>query len=161
MADADPTRISVSKTIAAPADKIFAIIAHPQGHVDIDGSGMLITATDVEPLTAVGDTFQIHMDRRPLGDIPDMGEYDVQNTVTQFSPDQHLEWTVGQVDRPSVGHVYGYLLSPVGADQTEVTSYCDWSALPEKWRARISWPVVPASALAQSLDNLERIATSS
>ena len=52
-------RVTVSRTIAAPAAKIWELVSNPQGHVDIDGSGMLEVAEDARPLTAVGDTFDI------------------------------------------------------------------------------------------------------
>ncbi|MCW2522403.1 MAG: hypothetical protein JWO63_738 [Frankiales bacterium] len=159
-AHATADRISARRRVAAPAAVIFAIVASPQGHVDIDGSGMLIAAPDAAPLTAVGDTFAIHMDRRPLGDVPDMAEYDVQNTVSQIEPNALFEWTPGMAGRNPVGHRYGYALTPVSDQETDVESYCDWSALSDKWRARVSWPVVPVSALQKSLDNLARISES-
>ena len=156
MIESTPDRISATKRIAAPAATIFAVVASPQGHVDIDGSGMLI-ATDARPLTSVGEVFAIHMDRRPLGDVPEMAEYDVTNTVSQLEPDALVEWTPGVAGRNPVGHRYGYALSAVSEHETDVVSYCDWSALSDKWRARVSWPVVPVSALEKSLDNLARL----
>jgi hypothetical protein len=156
MTESTPDRISATKRIAAPAATIFAVVASPQGHVDIDGSGMLIAA-DARPLTAVGEVFSIHMDRRPLGDVPDMAEYDVDNTVTRLEPDALVEWSPGMTGRNPVGHRYGYSLSAVSPNETDVVSYCDWSALSDKWRARVSWPVVPVSALEKSLDNLARL----
>lgn len=158
MADTDPDRTSLSRRIAAPAGRIFAMIASPQGHVDIDGSGMLVAAPDADRLRAVGDTFVMHMDREPLGDLP-LGEYTVCNTVTVFEQDIELAWTVGAVGRTPVGHVYGYRLEPVDEGTTDVTSYYDWSAVSDKWRERVSWPVVPKEMLEASLDNLERLAT--
>src|SRR5687768_13673093 len=106
-------RVTVTRTIAAPASKIYDVVSHPQGHVDIDGSGMLEAAPDARPLTAVGDTFDMDMDREPLGDFP-MGKYKVRNTVTQIEPGSLVEWSVGGVDVPPVGHVYGWSLTPVG-----------------------------------------------
>ncbi len=35
----------------------------------IDGSGMLDAEPDAQPITEVGQTFDMHMDRTPLGDI--------------------------------------------------------------------------------------------
>jgi len=158
--EAGTERVSASKLIAVPAEKIYAVVSHPAGHVQIDGSGMLIASDDAKPLTEVGETFLIHMDRRPLGDIPDMAEYDVMNTVTKIVPGQAIEWGVGAVGRTPIGHVYGYTLVPVSDTETQVTTYCDWSAISEKWKQRISWPVVPVSMLAESLDKLERVVTS-
>jgi hypothetical protein len=158
MTAATEHRISVTRRVAAPAGSIFDLIADPRGHVAIDGSGMLVAAPDARPVTAVGDRFLMDMDREPLGDMP-LGKYQVENLVTKLVPGRQLEWSVGATGRTPLGHVYGYLLAPVGADDTEVTSYCDWSGLSEKWLARTTWPVVPASALERSLENLARIVT--
>ncbi|MEZ5256204.1 MAG: hypothetical protein R2705_04745 [Ilumatobacteraceae bacterium] len=62
-------RIQVQRAIAAPAATIFDVVRSPQGHVDIDASGMLMSA-DGEPAKAVGDTFVVHMDREALNDFP-------------------------------------------------------------------------------------------
>ena len=60
---------------------------------------MLIDATG-EPVTAVGDSFVVHMDREALNDYP-MGRYDVTVTITAFVPDREIAWTVlGQIRPP-------------------------------------------------------------
>ncbi len=83
----------------------------PQGHVAIDSSGMLLDATG-EPVTAVGDTFVVHMDREALNDFP-LGKYDVTVDITTFEQDREIAWTIlGQIE-PQIGHVYGYTLEPV------------------------------------------------
>jgi glutathione peroxidase len=155
-----PQRVTVTRRISAPAAAVFAVVCDPARHVDIDGSGMLVLAHPTPPLTAVGDTFVMDMDREPLGDLP-MGRYQSQNTVTRLEPDRLLEWAPGGVGRNPYGHVYGYALTPAGDDATEVSSYCDWSGLPERRRSRgMHFPVVPASMLERSLDNLEQLLTS-
>ena len=65
-----PERVSASRRIPAPASKLFQIVSSPSGQVAIDGSGMLEAAPDDSPLTKVGETFDMDMDRAPLGDIP-------------------------------------------------------------------------------------------
>jgi hypothetical protein len=152
------TRISVSGRIAAPASELFQIVSSPAGHVEIDGSGMLVSPLDATPPTKVGDTFDMEMDREPLGDIPDMGRYKVRNTVTQIVPDRLFEWGIGFPDGPMIGHVYGWQLEPITETETEVTNYCDWSGLPEAMQGP-RWPIVPRTMLEQSLENLQRIAT--
>jgi uncharacterized protein YndB with AHSA1/START domain len=156
---ASSNRISATRRIAAPASVLFQIVSDPAGHVRIDGSGMLEAAPDARPLTAVGETFDMDMDREPLGDIPDVGKYKVRNTVTQIVPDRLFEWTIGGVDRPPVGHVYGWQLEPVGDSETDVTNYCDWTGISEAMRARREWPIVPLHMLEKSVENLDRIAT--
>ena len=53
-------RLQVSRTIAASPDAIFDILRSPDGHVSIDASGMLMSATG-DPVSAVGDRFVVHM----------------------------------------------------------------------------------------------------
>ena len=148
-------RVSVTRRIAAPAHDLFLIVSRPSGHVAIDGSGMLVAAPDDRALTAVGDTFDMDMDREPLGDLP-MGKYKVRNTVTKLTPDSELEWNIGGIDMPPVGHVYGYTLAAVG-DETDVTLYCDWSGAPDALKQAREWPIVPVHMLEKSMDNLERL----
>jgi hypothetical protein len=156
MADA---RVSLSRRIAAPADVVFGVITDPRGHVDIDGSGMLVAPIDAHPLRAVGDTFDMDMDRESLGDLP-MGKYKVRNTVTKFVPDKTLEWNVGGIDQPPFGHVYGYELVAVDPRVTEVKHYCDWTGV-RAGSIRDRFPIVPVYMLEKSLENLERIVTGS
>jgi hypothetical protein len=154
-------RVSATRRIAAPAHKLFLIVTDPAGHVAIDGSGMLEASPDARPLTTVGETFDMDMDREPLGDIPGMGKYKVRNTVTQIIPDRLFEWGVGAIDRPPIGHLYGWQLDPIGETETEVTNYCDWTDIPETLRSQRTWPVVPIEMLEKSVENLQRIAANS
>jgi hypothetical protein len=131
-------RIEVERTIAAEPAAIFRVLCDPQGHVAIDSSGMLQSA-DGEPVSAVGDSFVVHMDRESLNDYP-LGQYDVTVTISAFVPDRELAWKIlGQI-RPQIGHVYGYRLTPSEAG-TVVTSYYDWSDIDPQWRAAGIFPV--------------------
>ena len=153
-------RVSVTRRIPAPASAIYALVADPAGHVRIDGSGMLEAAPDARPLTAVGDTFDIAMDRTPLNDIPGLVKYSVRNTVTQIEPDRLVEWTIGSPDQPPLGHVYGWKLDPVDDTHTDVTNYCDWTNIvPALRSANRTWPIVPVEMLEGSLTKLESLVT--
>ena len=153
-------RVSASRRIRASAADVFRIVADPAGHVRIDGSGMLEAAPDARPLTEVGQTFDMKMDRTPLNDIPGLVKYKVRNTVTQIVPDQLVEWTIGGVDQPPLGHVYGWKLDAVNDSETDVTNYCDWTNITPELRARRpDWPIVPVAMLEQSVARLDEIAT--
>jgi hypothetical protein len=146
-------RMEVQRTIAAEPARIFAVLADPMGHVAIDSSGMLQSATG-ESVTAVGDTFVVHMDRESLNDYP-LGLYDVTVTITEFSPDREIAWTViGQI-KPPLGHVYGYTLEAVDGG-TLVTSYYDWSNIDATWREAGIFPVMSEGALRATLGILAR-----
>ena len=151
------SRLELTRTMQAPPEKIFALVSDPEGHVKIDGSGMLVAAKDSLAMTKVGDSFIMDMDREALGDIP-LGKYQVRNTVTAFEPDRLFEWNVGGVDQPPFGHVYGYRLEPDGNQQTTVTLYVDWTGV-RQGSIRDRFPIVPAHMLEKSLDNLERLVT--
>ncbi|MDQ1424327.1 MAG: hypothetical protein QOD72_1825 [Acidimicrobiaceae bacterium] len=156
-------RVSATRRIAASAADLFGIISDPTKQVEIDGSHMLVAAPNAKPLRAVGDSFDMDMDREALGDLP-MGKYTVHNVVTKINPDSVLEWSVGSLEGGPYGHVYGYELASVSESETDVTSYCDWSgfnfaALPEEIRAKLTFPVVPKMALITTLEKLDRVAT--
>jgi hypothetical protein len=146
-------RIEASRLMPSSAAEIFAVLRDPQGHVDIDASGMLMDA-EGEPVSAVGDRFLVHMDREALGDLP-MGRYDVEVIITAFEPDREIAWTIEGTIRPPLGHVYGYRLEPADGG-TRVTSYCDWSNLREDYRPFLTFPIVPESALKATLGILDR-----
>jgi uncharacterized protein YndB with AHSA1/START domain len=150
-------RLEVRRRIAAPAHAIFAIVTDPNMHVVLDGSGMLLASPDASPLCAVGDGFDMKMDREPLGDIP-LGKYEVHCEVTAIEPDALLEWNVGLKEHDPIGHVYGFVIEPAGDEGSDVVNYCDWTKLPEAYNPEGRWPIVPASMLEQSLVNLEAIA---
>jgi hypothetical protein len=147
-------RIEVQRIIAASPAAIFAVVSDPQGHVRIDSSGML-QAAEGQPARQVDDTFLMHMDREALGDAP-LGKYDVTIKITRYEQDAHIEWTIlsPRID-PPIGHVYGYQLKPIDTG-TAVTSYYDWSAINDDWRARNVFPVISAGALRATLGILAR-----
>ncbi len=145
--------MEVQRTIAADPATIFRLLADPQGHVTIDSSGMLIDATG-DAVTAVGDTFVVHMDREALNDYP-MGKYDVTITITAFEQDREIAWTILGAIKPPIGHIYGYTLEPVD-EGTLVTSYYDWSTIDPVWKQAGIFPVIPESALRATLGILAR-----
>lgn len=149
-------RMEVQRTVAADPATIFRVLCDPQGHVSIDSSGMLMDATG-EPVTAVGDSFVVHMDREALNDYP-MGEYDVTVTIVAFEQDQEIAWTILGRVRPQIGHVYGYRLEPVEGG-TLVTSYYDWSDITPEWKEAGIFPVISEGALRATLGILARTVT--
>jgi Polyketide cyclase / dehydrase and lipid transport len=148
-------RIEVQRLIEAAPEAIFAILRDPQGHVAIDSSGMLQSA-EGQPVSRVGDSFVVHMDREALNDYP-LGKYDVTVSISAYEPDREIAWKIlGQI-RPQIGHVYGYRLEPAG-DGTLVTSYYDWSDIDPKWREAGIFPVISEAALRATLGILARTA---
>jgi Polyketide cyclase / dehydrase and lipid transport len=147
-------RIEVQRTVPVDAATIFGVLTDPQGHVAIDSSGMLMDA-EGDPVSAVGDTFVVHMDREALNDYP-LGLYDVTVKITTFDRDHEIAWTIlGQL-QPPIGHVYGYKLEPADEGSTLVTSYYDWSSIDPVWRERNIFPILSEGALRATLGILDR-----
>ena len=151
-------RMEVARPIPVPAERIFALLCDPKGHVTIDSSGMLMDSSG-EPAAKVGDEFVIHMDRAALNDFP-MGHYDVTVHITTFEPDREIAWTVRGQIKPQIGHIYGYRLEPAEGG-TVVTSYYDWSTIDPQWKEANIFPIIPESALRATLGILERTLTHS
>jgi hypothetical protein len=143
--------MEVQRAIAATPSEIFAVLTSPRGHVAIDSSGMLMDATG-DPVTSVGDSFVVHMDREALNDHP-LGLYDVTVRIVTLEPDHEIAWKIeGQLN---LGHVYGYTLELI-AEGTLVTSFYDWSSVEQTWKDAAIFPVIPESALRATLGILAR-----
>lgn len=147
-------RFEVKRQIAAEPATVFAVISSPVGHVAIDASGMLQSASG-PPVEKVGDEFIVHMDRESLNDRP-LGKYDIRVIITRFERDQLIEWMVsGSAEPPRIPHVFGYVLEP-HADGTTVTSYHDWSQISDDVRSRGTFPVISEAILRATLGILAR-----
>ncbi|WP_235737372.1 polyketide cyclase [Nocardioides alcanivorans] len=150
-------RIAVDRVVPAAPEEIFAVLADPWGHVDIDASGMLMAATG-DTVSAVGDSFVVHMDREALGDVP-MGEYDVEVVIEVLEPGHEIAWSIVGTVKPPIGHRYGYRLTAIepaedGSARTLVTSYYDWSTALAEWKA--IFPVISEQHLKGTLGILAR-----
>ena len=150
-------RFEVQRTIKAAPDVIFSVLRDPKGHVAIDSAGMLMSATG-EPVSGVGDSFVVHMDREALNDYP-LGEYDVTVNIITYEQDREIAWTIEGLIKPPIGHIYGYRLEPI-EDGTLVTSYYDWSRIADEWRKAAIFPVIPETALRATLGILARTVAS-
>jgi len=146
-------RLEAQRMISASPAKIFAVLCDPSGHVTIDSSGMLMSATGSR-VSGVGQTFTVHMDREALGDYP-LGLYDVEVVITTFEADVEIAWTVVGQLKPNIGHVYGYRIEAVDAGSL-VTSYYDWSDIDPVWREADIFPIMSEQALRASLGILAR-----
>ena len=149
-------RLEVQRPVAADASAIFEILTSPSGHVAIDASGMLMSASGAR-VTGVGDRFDVQMDRESLQDYP-LGEYTVTVVISRYEPDRLVEWSIDGVVEPPIGHVYGYELSPIDGG-TMVTSYYDWSNVHEAYRdvAANIFPVISEVNLRATLGILARV----
>jgi uncharacterized protein YndB with AHSA1/START domain len=138
--------IQVSRTIDAPPERTFALIADPDRHPDLDASGMIRASRTHLAIEELGDVFTMDMHNDVFGD------YTMDNHVIVYEPDVALGWApAAQGEAPS-GYTWIYRLAPVG-DGTSVTLTYDWSAVTDPEMLRY-FPVIDADGLAASLDLL-------
>lgn len=117
--DGGPLQVSRSVDIAAPAHELFAIVADPRRHHEIDGSGTVRDNVRAPERLEVGSRFTTKM--RMYG-VP----YRLTSTVTALTPDQLIEW------RHPFGHRWRWELhatSPTSTRVTETFDYRDAGAL--------------------------------
>ena len=138
--------IQVSRTIDAPPERTFALIADPDRHPDLDASGMVRASRTHLAIEELGDVFTMDMHNELFGD------YTIENHVVVYEPDTALGWAPGGVGEPPAGHTWTYRLAPDG-DGTVVTLTYDWSGITDPEMLKY-FPVIDADGLAASLDLL-------
>lgn len=103
--------VSRSIVIAAPADRIFDLLADPRRHSEFDGSGSVRDAVSGPPRLSLGATFRMDM---KIG-LP----YRIGNTVKEFEEGRLIAWShIG-------GHRWRYELEPLPDGSTRVIESFD------------------------------------
>ena len=120
--------VSVERVIPADAGAIFALLADPRRHCDIDGSGSVGEAKDLPDRLRLGSTFGMSMKMV----VP----YSMVNEVVEFEQDRRIAWQprMRALAWLSGGRVWRYELEPVDGG-TRVTE--TWDISKEKSRAFI------------------------
>jgi uncharacterized protein YndB with AHSA1/START domain len=143
---------TVERVIPAPAEAIFALIADPRRHHEIDGSGSVREAKDVPDHLEVGSRFGMSM---KLG-IP----YSMESEVIEYEPNRRIAWQTrppGMFSRFGGGRIWRYELEPVESG-TRVRE--SWDISQEKVKAIVR----PArnktrEAMTKTLERIEQIVT--
>ena len=142
---ADDRSVSVSRLINAPADVIFAVLANPARHAEIDGSGTVRGSKEDQPdLLKMGSKFGMKM---KLG-VP----YDMRSTVVEYEENRRIAWAhFGK-------HRWRYELEEVEGG-TMVTETFDWStALSPKFIELMGYPKKHVPSMQKTLERLEAVA---
>jgi hypothetical protein len=111
--DAGPSRVSRSVEVGAPASELFAIVADPRRHHELDGSGTVVDNIRAPAELTAGSKFSSKM--RMFG-VP----YRITSTVTALTPDALIEW------RHPLGHRWRWEFEQVTPHRTRVTETFDY-----------------------------------
>ena len=100
--------VTVERFIPASADRIFALIADPTRHCEIDGSGTVRNAKKVPDKVELGSKFGMSM---KLG-VP----YSMESTVIEYEENRRLAWQTrppGRIPgKLAGGRIWRYELEP-------------------------------------------------
>lgn len=139
MADDGARKVSVSRTMRAPAQAIFDVLADPSMHSGFDGSGTVkgVQRRGAHQRLELGSKFTMHM-RMGIG-------YRIRNKVVELEEDQVIAWThLG-------GHRWRYELLPWGdGTETRVTETFDWST------SKVPWFIEAVGYPRRHIPNMER-----
>jgi RNA polymerase sigma-70 factor, ECF subfamily len=151
-------QVSVSRSIAAPAAKIFQVLADPANHPALDGSGLLRATSGQAVPSRAGDTFTMAMF------LPELGDYLMLNRVIAFEQDRRIAWepTPGDIVASrnaglpvgaSQGYSWGFRLQPDG-DKTIVTEVFDCTEADQSIRDAVEDGQTWIPAMHTTLDRL-------
>jgi len=147
--------MTASTTIDAAPEAVFAVLADPSVHADIDGTGWVRASLDGDRITAPGQVFRMAMYHE---NHPDK-DYKIANRVEVFDEPRFIAWQPGQ-ESPETrelsfgGWTWRYDLEATGPSQTTVTLTYDWSAVPSQVLADIQFPPFGQDHLDNSLQHL-------
>jgi uncharacterized protein YndB with AHSA1/START domain len=150
--------LTVTATVNAPVETVFAVLADPTSHAAIDGTGWVRDALDADPLTEPGQVFRVAMyhEQHPNK------HYEMANQVRDVQAPSVLSWEPGQYGEDGTlglgGWTWRYDLAPAGDRNTEVTLTYDWSAVPAPVREHIQFPPFGPEHLDNSLKHLAELA---
>ena len=138
------TVVSASRVIAAPADKIFELIADPSLQPQWDGNDNLAEAPVGQRVRTVGDVFTMTLT---------MGS-DRTNHVVEFEEGRLIAWLPSEPGKAPPGHLWRWELEPLDDSTTRVTHTYDWSALTDEKRL----PRARDTTADKLLASIERLA---
>ena len=144
---------TVERLIPAPPEKLFAIVADPSRHKDINGNNTVREAYDVPDRLALGATFGMNME---FG-----GSYTMTSTVIEYDEGRRIAW---QSRPPSGsarwrqlfgGRIWRYELEPVDGG-TRVRESWDLSEEGLRWLV-IGYRRQTRANMTATLERLERL----
>jgi uncharacterized protein YndB with AHSA1/START domain len=135
-----PRAVSRSVVVAAPPQRVFALLSDPRAHVAFDGSGTVRSVVSGPEQLYLGARFTVRM-RRGV-------RYVIRNTVVEYERDHRIAWRhIGR-------HRWRYELAPSG-DGTLVTETFDYStAWTPRLLERLRYPEANAKAIDATLARL-------
>jgi len=147
---------TVERVIPAPPEKIWALVADPRRHKDINGNDTVRDAFDVPQQLALGSTFGMNME---FG-----GDYTMVNTVIEYDENRRIAWQA----RPPAsgsrwrnmfgGRIWRFELEPVdgGTRVRESWDVSQEGTFGTRWLVRLYGTKTKAN-MVKTLDRIEAL----
>ena len=150
-------KITVERTIQASSADVFDVLSNPQRHTELDGSGFVVSDAGSNRIQGTGEVFTMNMTGDHMG-----GDYQTDNHVTGYSPNQLLAWQTAPAGQEPPGWQWVWELEAEGSEATKVRHTYDWSNVTdEDLLSKISFPLVEQAQLESTLDRLSQSVTGS
>lgn len=144
MTDNEQRVVSASLRVAAPASKIFELIADPARQPEWDGNDNLGHAAAGQRVRAVGDVFTMVLSKGSVR----------HNHVVEFEEGRLIAWRPAPEGEPPPGHLWRWQLEAIDDSVTLVTHTYDWTELTDETRL----PRARATGAANLLASVQRLA---
>ncbi len=139
--------VRAERDIAAPAARLFELIADPARQPQWDGNENLAEAAGGQRVHAVGDVFVMRLTSGATR----------ENHVVEFDEPRRIAWRPSEPGAAPPGHLWRWELTPLDDGATHVVHTYDWSQLSEPKRIERAKATTP-DKLRASLDRLAELA---
>ena len=143
--DAGPRKVARSIEVPAPPSEIFALIANPHRHHELDGSGTVKDKVKGPEKLSEGDSFTVSMTQYGL-------PYKIKSRAVEVVDEPGhavVAW------KHPMGHVWRWEMRQTGEGQTQVTETFDYStAKAPKILEIAGFPKKNGQGISKTLENL-------
>ena len=145
--DEQPRVVSADREVAAPAERIFELIADPSLQPRWDGNDNLGHADAGQRVRGAGEVFSMTLSSGTVR----------ENHVVEFDEGRRIAWRPAEPGGEPPGHLWRWELEPLDASRTRVTHTYDWTRLTDEKRLPRARATTP-DKLRASLDRLAALA---
>jgi uncharacterized protein YndB with AHSA1/START domain len=142
--------VTAERTVRAPAEVLFELIADPARQPEWDGNDNLTHSGPGQRVRAVGDVFTTDLTNGQSR----------ENHVVEFEEGRLIAWLPAPAGEQPRGHRWRWELEPAGEDTTLVRHTYDWTQLSDETRFPRALATTQSS-LRASVDRLAALAEGS
>ncbi len=139
--------VSAAREVAAPADRVFELIADPARQPEWDGNDNLARAAGGQRVRALGDVFVTTLTRGA----------ERENHVVELEEGRRLAWRPSEPGAEPPGHLWRWEVEPLGEGRCRVSHTYDWTGLRDPARL-VRARATTRDRLLASVDRLAALA---